>query len=149
LSASETWRQNKFNTTSNMGSAADNADPNGNGISNLLEYALNGDPTGNTTGTGILPQAARDGTNHLQVAFSRYLDHSDLTLTVQANDALTGTWTDLAQSVNGGAFTLINASATVSENGTGNSRAVTVSDIYTVTDPAHPRRFMRLQVTRP
>ena len=36
--------------------------------------------------------------------------------------------------------------ATVAETGAGSTRSVTVSDIYPVSDPAHPCRFMRLQV---
>jgi hypothetical protein len=149
LTAADSWRQDKFNTTSNTGNAADSADPNGNGIANLMEYALNGDPTGSTTGTGILPTASANGTNHLQLAFTRYLDRNDITLTVQGCDTLTGTWTDLAQSVNGAAFTVQFSGASVNESGTGNTRAVTVGDLYQMTDPAHPQRFLRLKVMRP
>ncbi|WP_395748319.1 beta strand repeat-containing protein [Prosthecobacter sp.] len=149
LTAADAWRQSKFNTTSNTGNAADGADPNGNGIVNLMEYALNGDPTGSTVGTGILPTASADGSNHLQLAFTRYLDRNDITLTVQGCDTLTGTWVDLSQSVNGAAFTVLAAGATVNESGTGNTRAVTVGDLYQMTDPAHPQRYLRLKVTRP
>lgn len=149
LTAADSWRQDKFNTTSNTGNAADSADPNGNGIVNLIEYALNGDPTGSTAGTGILPTASANGTNHLQLAFTRYLDRNDITLTVQGVDSLTATWTDLAQSINGAAFTVLASGASVNETGTGNTRAVEVGDLYLMTDPAHPQRFMRLKVTRP
>ncbi len=149
LTAADSWRQSKFNTTSNTGNAADSADPNGNGIVNLIEYALNGDPTGSTSGTGILPTASANGTNHLQLAFTRYLDRNDITLTVQGVDSLTATWTDLAQSINGAAFTVLASGASVNETGTGNTRAVTAGDLYLMTDPAHPQRFLRLQVTRP
>ncbi|MFZ2278552.1 MAG: choice-of-anchor D domain-containing protein [Prosthecobacter sp.] len=149
LTAADSWRQSKFNTTSNTGNAADSADPNGNGIVNLMEYALNGDPTGSTAGTGILPTASANGTNHLQLAFTRYLDRNDITLTVQGVDSLTATWTDLAQSINGAAFTVLASGASVNETGTGNTRAVTVGDLYLMTDPAHPQRFLRLKVTRP
>ncbi|MCX6874432.1 MAG: hypothetical protein NTW21_11595 [Verrucomicrobia bacterium] len=143
------WRLVTLGSTTNTGNAADAADPNHNGISNLLEYALNGDPLGTTTGTGILPKVSRSGTNHLQLAFARYLDRTDLSLTVQASDTLNGTWTDLAQSVNGAAFTLLSGAATVTESGTGNSRSVTASDLYLITDPAHRHRFMRLKATLP
>ena len=143
------WRQTHFGTTSNTGNAADSADPNGNGIVNLIEYALNGDPTGSTAGIGILPKASANGTNHLQLAFTRYLDRNDITLTVQGVDSLTATWTDLAQSINGAAFTVLASGASVNETGTGNTRAVEVGDLYLMTDPAHPQRFMRLKVTRP
>ena len=40
------------------------------------------------------------------------------------------------------------AGAAISETGTGNTRAVILSDLYPVSDPAHPFRFMRLEVTR-
>jgi fibronectin-binding autotransporter adhesin len=39
------WRQLYFNTDANEGSAADSADPDGDGIVNLVEFALGGDPT--------------------------------------------------------------------------------------------------------
>ncbi len=32
---------------------------------------------------------------------------------------------------------------------TANLRSVEVRDVYLLTDPAHPRRFMRLQLTQP
>ncbi len=44
------WRMNYFLTTSNAGSAANWADPNGNGVPNLVEYALGGDPMAGAKG---------------------------------------------------------------------------------------------------
>jgi hypothetical protein len=149
LTPADSWRQDHFNTTSNTGAAADDADPNGNGIANLMEYALNGDPTGSTSTTGILPTTSASGTHHLQLAFTRHLDRNDITLTVQGCDTPTGTWVDLAQSVNGAAFTVLASGTSVNETGTGNTRAVTVGDPCLMTDPAHPQRFLRLKVTRP
>lgn len=150
LSQVEAWWRSWFGTTANTGNAADSADPNNNGIINILGHALNGNPIGNTTGTGILPLASINTvSNCLQLAFTRHLDRNNITLTVQANDAVTGTWTDLAQSVNGGAFTVLAAGTAVDETGAGNTRTVTIGDLYQVTDPAHPRRFLRLQVTSP
>ena len=83
------------------------------------------------------------------MSFVRRLDHNDVTLTVQAGDGVAGPWTDLAQSVNGAAFTVLAAGVALTETGTGNFRAVTIDDLYQVTDPAHPRRFMQLKVTAP
>ena len=145
-----TWRVQKFGASAvNSAVAGDNADPNGNGIPNLFEYALNGDPAGNSTGLSILPQLGQSAANKLQVTFSRYLDRTDITITVEAADSLTGAWLNLARSTAGGTFNVLAAGATVSESGAGNSRAMTVGDLYQLTDPAHPQRFMRLQVTRP
>ena len=141
----DNWRQAMFGTTANSGNAADDADPNHNGIANLLEYALGGDPLGHATGSEILPHATRGAGNALQLSFTRYLDRTDLTLTVQAADSPAGPWSDLATSAAGGTFT---PTLHTAESGTGNTRAVTVTDIYQPGDPAHPRRFMRLKVER-
>ena len=144
----EAWRQTMFGTTANTGNAADNADPNFNGIKNLLEYALGGDPVGNTTGTGILPQLGFSPASRLQIAFTRYVDRGDLALTVFAADSVAGPWTALARSTAGGAFVILEPGATAPESGSGNTRTVTATDLYPVTDPAHPRRFMKLEVSR-
>jgi len=145
------WKSQKFtpDDLANPTISGDTVDPNQNGIPNLLEYALNGDPKGNIAETGILPQVSVSGSsNCLQVAFIRYLDRNDITITVQAADDLNGSWTDLASSVNGGGFSLSTPGATVLETGTGNTRAVTVTDLYPTTDPAHPKRFLRMKVSR-
>ena len=146
LTPVQSWREVHFNTILNTGNAADTADPNGNGIINLVEYALGGDPSGGTTGTTILPKPGRSPANTLQIRFTRYQDRSDLTLTVQASDS-PAAWTDLARSTAGAPFVLLAPGATATETGTGNTRQVTVTDLYPVTDPAHPRRFMRLKIT--
>ena len=148
LTRLEAWRQQYFGTIANAGNAADFADPNKNGIVNFLEYALGGDPAGGTTGVSILPQPGISATNRLQITLTRSLDRNDITLTAQAADAPVGPWSNLARSINSGTFTLLNAGAAVSETGTGNTRTVTVSDVYPVNDPAHPFRFMRLEVTQ-
>jgi hypothetical protein len=38
------WRDTWFGTKEPIGEAADEADPNGNNVPNLMEYALGGDP---------------------------------------------------------------------------------------------------------
>lgn len=76
-----------------------------------------------------------------------HLDRNDITLAVQAADSLTGPWTNLASNVNGAAFSAVTPGATVNETRSDHTRGVTVCDVYQVTDPAHPKRFMRLEVT--
>lgn len=149
LTVAENWRQQFFGTHENAGNAADLADPNGNGAINLLEYALGGIPVGSGGGTAFLPQVSTGPGNRLQISFTRQTDRSDLVLTVQGSDSLTGPWTDLAQSANGAPFTVLAAGATAGETGSGDARAVTVGDAWTMDDPGHPQRFLRLQVTRP
>jgi|GEM_PF-2978208 len=144
------WRAQKFGAdASNVAISADTGDPNGNGIPNLLEYALNGDPVGDTTGESILPQATISTGGTLQLAFTRWLDRTDITINVQSAGSPGGPWLSIASSTAGGAFVTLVSGATVNETGTGNSRSVAVGDLYQVTDPAHPLRFMRMQVTRP
>jgi hypothetical protein len=70
-------------------------------------------------------------------------------ITVQGSDELTGPWTDLARSISGTAFSPLAGGVTVLETGTGPTRNVEVRDSYLLTEPAHPRRFLRLDVTRP
>jgi hypothetical protein len=145
----ENWRQTWFGTTANTGDAADAADPNGNGIANIVEYALNGNPTGPDPGQSILPSASRGGTGCTQLSFSRYPDRTDVILTVQAADSPDGPWTDLAISTDGGMFTVLTAGAEVTETGTGPVRDVEACDLYNIADPGHPRRFMKLAITLP
>ena len=144
------WRAQKFGTNAAYTTpASDNADPNGNGIPNLLEYALNGDPVGTATGRVILPQPSVNAGGTLQLGFTRWLDRTDITLTVQAADLPAGPWINLASSAGGGPFIVATTGATVGETGAGPARAVIVTDLFPLTDPAHPRRFMRVQTTRP
>ena len=149
--AIDSWRSQNFTAAelTDPGISGGTADPNHNGIPNLLEYALNGDPNGNITSENIRPQVSlNNSTNSLQLAFNRYLDRNDITITVQAADNLTGLWTDLAGNMNGAGFNIITPGASVLETGTGNTRAVTISDLYPITNPAHPKRFMRVKVTK-
>ncbi len=142
------WRQQFFGNFLNAGSAADTADPNGNGVPNLVEYALHGNPAATAGSLNFLPQLSRNG-NRLQLSFQRYFDRPDITLTVQGLDVLTNTWTDLAQSVGGTPFTVLTSGAIINEVVGATSSAVSVQDIYLITDPAHPQRFLRLRVTNP
>ena len=81
----------------------------------------------------------------LTLFFNRDTSHTDITITVQGADALTG-WTDLARSTAGTAFVPLLAAVTVSESGTGMLRTMQIGDAFTTTDPAHPRRFLRIHV---
>lgn len=149
LTATQGWAQTFFGTTTPAGDAAPTADPNQNGIPNLIEYALGGDPVGGTTGTSILPEPEiNPAVGCMEFHLIRYLDRNDVTLTVQVADSLTGPWLNLAQSINGAPFSALVSGAVVTESGSGPTRLVSVRDIYQVNDPAHPKRFMVLSVTQ-
>ncbi|MCC5804962.1 MAG: hypothetical protein JJU00_01420 [Opitutales bacterium] len=66
------WRQTHFGTMENAGDAADGADPDGDGIPNLVEYALGGDPM--EPFSAALPErgyAVVDGENYLTLSVQR------------------------------------------------------------------------------
>ncbi len=126
ISALEAWRIAQGLAQNGSGTAANTADPDGDGLNNLLEYALGGTPTDATSAP--LPTAALVPlTSTLTLTFKRARPAAELTYTVQASSDLV-IWTDLA--TNPGA----------------------VGEKVTVTDapPADAkRRFMRLKASVP
>ena len=139
----ELWRQSFFGpAATDTGTAANLADPEFDGLVNLLEYALAGNPL---TPAPTLWQTSTPG-GRLAITFTRTLANNDITLIVQGTDSLTAGWSDLAQSVNGSAFTALVGGVTVTESGSGATRSVQVQDLYLTSDPAHPQRFLRVQV---
>ncbi|MGV3663330.1 MAG: RHS repeat-associated core domain-containing protein [Prosthecobacter sp.] len=145
------WRHSHFSAAelADPAVSGDDADANHNGIPNLVEYALHGDPKAASPGQRILPQVSRDTpASGLQMTFLRYLDRTDITLTIQASDEAGGPWTDLARSVHGAPFEPSATGVIINESGSGNARAVVVGDPPPMSGSSYPRRFMRLQVTR-
>ena len=127
LSVADGWRLRYFNSTANAGIAADGADPDGDGISNLLERALGLDPT--IASAGGLPKVSVDtATGHLVLTATRGGPNAtDFVFTGEASaDLLTWTTNNVTVLVN-------NATS------------------YQIRDdgPASPRRFLRLRVTQP
>ncbi|EIP96658.1 fibronectin type III domain-containing protein [Opitutaceae bacterium TAV1] len=128
LSLLEDWRQTHFGTTGNTGDAADTADSEGDGLPNLLEYALGLDPLQSDSAGAIVLDKTSDG-QRLTLTFNRIAD-PDLTYTVEATgDLVAGEWITIYAS-------------TGTENIAG---SVTVEDSELIAD--HPRRFLRLVVT--
>lgn len=126
LSALQTWRSTYLGASENTGYAADGADPDGDGLANLIEYATGTLPA--SAASARAPQAGMPG-NSLSLTFYRIADPS-LTYQVWASNNLTDwgvapIWT-----------------STGVEN--------TVGQV-TVTDPlaSQPRRFLRLKVLAP
>ena len=85
------WRQTNFSTTFDTGSAANLADPDSDGISNLLEYALGLSPTvPNTTGLPVVQTSAGSLTFTYKRAVASGLTYAVQTTTNLADSA---SWT--------------------------------------------------------
>jgi|GEM_PF-1892340 len=141
--ALSTWRQQYFGSDQNSGNAADLATPDGDGIPNLLKYALLMTPGQN--GSSRLPQAAMtgpSGNRRLTLTFQRDPSRSDVSIVIEAQSELGGAWSEIARCTNGAEFT---GAAAVSESaGANGSKAVTVQDVQANAS----RRFMRVRVER-
>ena len=125
-----TWRQTHFGTAQNSGNAADTADPDHDGIINLLEYAFNTDP--NVPNANPISFAIVG--NHLTVTFKRtHPAPTDISYTPQvANDLTSGVWNS------GPAFT----SQTVTNNGDGTETVVVTDNTAIGSAPAHYLRIL-------
>lgn len=122
------WRRQHFGTTADTGTAANGADPDLDGRSNLLEYALGSVPTVADSGSPVTMGSAVDGAGtHLMLTFTRIADPT-LVYVVEASDDL-GTWSHIWTS----------------------SGAQNLAGTVVVTDSepqeSHGRRFLRLNVT--
>ncbi len=139
----EAWRQFYFGPgATNSGNAADEADPEKDGIFNLAEYVLAGSNPLQSS-TGALPVGGKSGTAPT-FTFTRNLSATDVTLTIEAKFALSAAiWTTLATRPGAGPWTPVGG-VSVIESGAG---VVTLTD--TVSIPGTPKRFYRLRVNRP
>ena len=142
LTASESWRLQFFGSAENSGNAADLATPDGDGIANLIKYALCLTPGQN--GAGSLPKAriaTNSGNRYLSLSFRRDPARNDVTILVEVQANLGGAWTEIARSVNGAAFT---GPAGVTEtDAAGDTKDVEIRDTQTVGSAS--RRFMRIR----
>ena len=137
----ELWCQTYFGADwDNPAVAGDPVDGDRDGLVNLMEYALGTDPR--IADPGVL-QGSTDG-GKLGISFTRNTAAADLTISVKAADDLSSTWTEIARSENGAAFTATAPGASVNESGGGAIKSVQATDIHLTNDPDHPKRFMRV-----
>ena len=117
-----------------------NADPNGDGLPNLLEYALNRDPKA-TNGNGVFTPTVRhdtfDGNDYLTISYTRRKPPRDVSYHVETSDDLM-IWSE------GATYT---QESQISDDGNGSTETVTVRAL----PPANQvsKKFMRLRVSQP
>lgn len=144
-SPSASWRQQYFGSSEITENSADLATPDGDGVSNLMKYALMLTPGSNASGS--LPQALTSRSaegSRLSLSFRRLPTRNDISIAIEAANSLDEPWTEIARSTLGAPFT---GPAIITENialdGVGH---VQITD--TVTSGSAPRRFMRIKVER-
>jgi hypothetical protein len=127
------WRQAHFGTVANTGIAADSADPDNDGILNILEYAFNTDP--NVANPS--PVSFAIANNHLTLKFQRtHPAPPDITYLYEVADALTGPWQS------GPAWT----TQTTTDNGNGTETVTVTDNLSTSSQVTH---FLRIAITSP
>gem|GEM_PF-3104633 len=144
ISPFRTWEEMNFLAGDiSAGKSGPAADPDGDGFTNLLEYALGGSPKVADAAT-IAPDGDSNG-SQIQISFRCDDSRKDLIYTVQSStDLAPNSWTDIAQSTGGGAFSAT-AGATVTDPGNGSGhRTVTVS----TTLPVGGKLFLRLKAAK-
>ena len=128
---------------------APTADPDNDGLSNLVEYALNLNPAQSDAGSGSLPQSqvavrVYRGGGYLSIRFVRVPLATDITYVVESSADLLS-WTTVASATGGGALT---GGGLVSDDASSTApHTVEVRD--TVAQADGQRRFLRLRITQP
>jgi hypothetical protein len=117
--AVQNWRFTYFNTISNSGKAADNADPDGDGMTNAQEFAAGTNP--NSAASVLKVSQMQASGNNMVVSFPTVVGK---TYRVDRSDTLqTGSWTTVLNNIPG-------SGSTVQVTDTGGA--------------AQPRRFYRV-----
>lgn len=143
------WKFSYFGANDNNPAIAGNlADPAGDGIANILKYALALDP--NVADTNP-PLTGAIISNHFQLQFNLNTFATDLNYSAQAAATLTGQWSNLVtySATNGWVTNM--PGATVIESAPSGSpptepAAVTIRDPVDTTSPGATNRFFRLNV---
>ncbi len=127
------------------------ADPDGDGLTNLMEYALHLNPTQPDAGSNGVPETQAtlrnySGTNYLSIRFTRVPLATDITYIVESSPDLAA-WTAVATGAGGAALT---GPGVVSDDAASTvPHTVEVRDTVAETVTGGQRRFLRLRVTQP
>ena len=125
------------------GQSGASQDPDGDGWSNLQEFAFLGDPatpdpTGQMVFSGMVGTAP---TKYLTLTFPVRKSTQGLTYIVEGNDGLSGTWTEIWNSANG-----FSGAQVVSAVDQTDRTIVTIKDTSVI--GVQPKRFLRTRVAQ-
>ena len=152
----DAWRQLHFNTVENGGLTADDADFDGDGVLNLMEYALGSNPTltSGNHGQAALPTGVLgDSSSALlsdRFVLSFTIDSpapSYLTYTVEASADLEN-WTPVAESTGDSTWNWLAGGTSHIVVGTPSAGRVTIKVGDMVPQAGNPKRVMRLKVSK-
>ena len=134
LSNRDAWKAIKFGAGASAATVADNADPDNDGLSNLVEYALGLDPlVANTAAQRPKPEIQLiDGKRYLTLTYSQPDTATDVVTRIEAAGTVGPTWTA--------------SIVEVSRTGTG-TKTITVRDTVPLDSAA--MRFLRMNITNP
>jgi hypothetical protein len=141
------WQTTKFGSNAtNPLIAGPGADPDGDAVINLLEYALGTDP--NLPSADALPAASLTniaGTNYLFLSFTRVTNHTDLTYAVLVGGSPTNYVTGSVYS----ATTTVGTNAFTTQLGRSGAPVETITVRDNTPVNAATNRFMRLRISTP
>jgi hypothetical protein len=146
--AYDLWKFEHFGANANNATIAGNlADPDHDGIPNILEFAFGSDPNVADINEPLFGSIV---SNHFQLQFNRNTSATNLTYTAQVAQSITGTWSNLLTFLVTGWVTNT-PNATVTESAPSGSPPdqrvhVTIVDPVNTTNSAATNRFFRLNV---
>lgn len=147
LAPRDGWRNQKFGAPANGASTQLGADPDGDGLPNLMEYALGAEPLI----AGLAPLPVR-GTvlvgadRYLTLTISRPVEASDITYTIQATSS-PAQWTDGCTYGPAGDVGVTPATTQVSRTVNGPLETIVVRDNTPL--GIEPHRALRLRIQAP
>lgn len=135
----QAWQSAVFTAgqLSNPAISGDTADPAGDGITNLMKYALGLNPfVDGVSGLPFETLVTTGSGEYLELTYTQVLSDSDITYTVQVS-------TDVQNWYSGAGYTGFVGSTL---NAGGTTESVTVESVTPIA-PGNPNQFLRLQVT--
>ena len=140
----DVWRVAHFGANANIPAIADDlADPDHDGITNVVEYALGLDPQ--TPGASALP-APGSASGYLTLTFTRPLSATDVSYIVQVSGDL-ATWNDGSLYTAAGNVPTNTFTTELSRIASGGNETIVVRDNTPMSTAT--QRFLRLKFTRP